>query len=95
MNTVCYLCETDLSKNDYVCCKMKCDHVLCQSCFKQKIMGDTFICQICDAITENVISQVGNNVIKSTPIKIGQCEIDEHYDSWMKIWNDLIKENKN
>lgn len=91
----CFLCKFELIESDYVCCKMKCAHVLCQKCFHLKILNNIYKCEVCGIVTDNVISEIGHNLIKSTHIpKIGTCKIDEHYNQWMKIYNDLTKEKK-
>lgn len=92
----CYLCESVLTENDHVLCTMNCDHTLCQICFLEKIKLNTFTCSLCGSFTENVISKLGNNLIITTPIEIGTCQIDKHCDQWMEIWKELTKkDNKN
>lgn len=87
----CYLCENILTENDHMLCTMNCSHILCQSCFLSKINSNTLTCGICGTHTENVISKQGNNLVIATPVKIGTCDIDKHYDQWMEIWKDLTK----
>ncbi len=95
MNSCCYLCKTKLTENDFVFCKMKCDHVLCQTCFTIKTINNTLTCGVCGEFTENIISVIGNNLIITTPMPaICTHTIDKQYDQWMEIWNELTKDQK-
>lgn len=91
MNSCCYLCNSELKKNDYIFCNMKCNHILCISCFNKKRICNTFKCELCNNFVDNVNEIQGNNSIKSVPIKIGAYKMDKHFDEWIKIWNDLTK----
>jgi hypothetical protein len=91
MNTHCLDCKTQLENNDYTYCRMGCNHVLCQKCFNTQRINNTYRCQICGHFTENVIGQIGNNVVQTIPIKINEQDIAKHYNDWMEIWEELTK----
>jgi hypothetical protein len=44
-----------------------------------------------DFCSKNDISKLAKILIDVTDIKIGSCKIDEQYNKWMNIWDELVQ----